>query len=1196
MNPKHVQRRNSGQGLVEFALIAPILLFTVMGIVDFGRAMIVYAQGSAAVRNAARYAEVWGGQAADNHQYLECGDGEAIQNLSGEVMFASVTTKVIFVKEGYYDQNNDFLDDGDHTLTCEEAQANPDALQTGDMLIIGTTGSFNTITPLIHNLLPAATFQFRAQRTIITNLRVGETTSTSGNGIVNCSAGSTQPEVTVRTSRPSSVAEGGNAIFTFSLCEPSDENVTVEYTVGGTAVGADYSGLAPGTYTLTFTPGQQSHAIPVSILADAIQENTSETIVVTLTSITSGTAEIGAPSVATVLILNDNPSGLCSQLEIQVGYLSWGALRFKIQNVGSQDYDYSALRLYYYYTSSSGNTMGADASLQTGDNVTLAAVPTQSGNSGYLEIRVTNSGTLRGSSNDYVSGSLQLHEGSNYNFGNISNLNDDPSSEGVATNGIPVLVHKVPLTVSGTVVCGEHPDGSGGGSTSFPTVFINPGSTSVNEGSTANLTVSLTEASASDVTVQISLTGNASSSDYGPPTPPSTITIPAGQTSVALSILIRDDTDQELAETLVVSLVDVTTDNADIHFSSYYTNIVIPANDTMPTVFLSPTTASVIEGSPTSVTFNLSGAATSNVYVQYTLSGSASSSDYSPSTTPASMTIPMGQTTATLNLSITDDSAQESAETVIVTLTSVTSSNATVGSPSSATITIPANDAPGAVTIAASPTSVNEGATVRFTATRTQPLSQAATVAYTASGGTATSGSDYPVTSGTFTFAANEATQYIDVVMTEDTAVEGNETFTFALSAPSGMVLGTPSTVDVTIVDNDVPTISISGEGNVNEGSSRDLTVTLSAPSPQTVKVQCTVAAASTATLTTDYTIASGTGYVGCNQQIVFAPNETTKTIRINAIDESPSLDEVDETVIITLSGPELATIGTATAQVTIVDTDATPQVYISSYPTSPVNEGTSATFQVSLTGASSQAITVQYGTAPVGSTTEDVDYTRTYGSLTFPASSTAPQSITVSVLQDPDTTEDEKFAVNLSTITPTGSATLDSSRQSAQATIKNVAASNLNVSIKYPDTVATGQKEIRIHLLVTNQGTTTIPLNQLKLRYYFNREGTVSLVYITDYAQNTSNWAGIKGDITGVFTYGTGVNSYVELSFGSGAGSLTAGTSAYIEMRIHTSDWSEIINETNDWSYLSSAPNAWTQWNRVPLYQNGGLVWGGVP
>ena len=158
------------------------------------------------------------------------------------------------------------------------------------------------------------------------------------------------------------------------------------------------------------------------------------------------------------------------------------------------------------------------------------------------------------------------------------------------------------------------------------------------------------------------------------------------------------------------------------------------------------------------------------------------------------------------------------------------------------------------------------------------------------------------------------------------------------------------------------------------------------------------------------------------------------------------------------------------------------------------------------------------------------------------------------------------------------------------------MAASNLNVSIKYPDTVATGQKEIRIHLLVTNQGTTTIPLNQLKLRYYFNREGTVSLVYITDYAQNTSNWAGIKGDITGVFTYGTGVNSYVELSFGSGAGSLTAGTSAYIEMRIHTSDWSEIINETNDWSYLSSAPNAWTQWNRVPLYQNGGLVWGGVP
>jgi len=47
-----------GQSLVEFALILPILLILLMGILDFGRAIAAYNSVSNAARSAARVAVV----------------------------------------------------------------------------------------------------------------------------------------------------------------------------------------------------------------------------------------------------------------------------------------------------------------------------------------------------------------------------------------------------------------------------------------------------------------------------------------------------------------------------------------------------------------------------------------------------------------------------------------------------------------------------------------------------------------------------------------------------------------------------------------------------------------------------------------------------------------------------------------------------------------------------------------------------------------------------------------------------------------------------------------------------------------------------------------------------------------------------------------------------------------------------------
>src|SRR5439155_26607435 len=63
---------------------------------------------------------------------------------------------------------------------------------------------------------------------------------------------------------------------------------------------------------------------------------------------------------------------------------------------------------------------------------------------------------------------------------------------------------------------------------------------------------------------------------------------------------------------------------------------------------------------------------------------------------------------------------------------------------------------------------------------------------------------DYLATIGTLRFAANETAKNILIPIVDDSYAEGNETFTVALSNPSGAVLGSPSVATVAITDNDI--------------------------------------------------------------------------------------------------------------------------------------------------------------------------------------------------------------------------------------------------------------------------------------------------------------------------------------------------------------------------------------------------------
>ncbi|MGQ8870712.1 glycoside hydrolase family 6 protein [Paenibacillus sp. TSA_86.1] len=161
---------------------------------------------------------------------------------------------------------------------------------------------------------------------------------------------------------------------------------------------------------------------------------------------------------------------------------------------------------------------------------------------------------------------------------------------------------------------------------------------------------------------------------------------------------------------------------------------------------------------------------------------------------------------------------------------------------------------------------------------------------------------------------------------------------------------------------------------------------------------------------------------------------------------------------------------------------------------------------------------------------------------------------------------------------------------QSANSTVASatpaavvVPTSDLVVQYRAGDTNAT-DNQIRPLFNIKNLGSTAVNLSDLKLRYYFTKEGTAAM-------DSSIDWA-VVGAANIERTFGDG---YVELSFKSGAGSIAAGgQSGDIQLRMFKTDWSN-FDESNDYSY-DPTKTSYQDWDKVTLYQGGSLVWGIEP
>jgi hypothetical protein len=132
---------------------------------------------------------------------------------------------------------------------------------------------------------------------------------------------------------------------------------------------------------------------------------------------------------------------------------------------------------------------------------------------------------------------------------------------------------------------------------------------------------------------------------------------------------------------------------------------------------------------------------------------------------------------------------------------------------------------------------------------------------------------------------------------------------------------------------------------------------------------------------------------------------------------------------------------------------------------------------------------------------------------------------------------------------------------------------------------------------IVSTGATSSVPLSEFKLRYWFTADAGHPLV--TPISCNTypRNCANITTSFVPVSPARTNANTYMEVGFTAGAGNLSTGgaDSGEVQLAFHYSDWAA-FNFANDYSCDPSNLTMLVDWTKVTLYHQGNKVWGTEP
>ncbi|MGI3091620.1 Calx-beta domain-containing protein [Vibrio diabolicus] len=492
------------------------------------------------------------------------------------------------------------------------------------------------------------------------------------------------------------------------------------------------------------------------------------------------------------------------------------------------------------------------------------------------------------------------------------------------------------------------------------------------------------------------------------------VTVPAGQTEFDVRIASIDDAVYEGPEDFSVTVTGIgAVQGSDTGTATIVDDGTGPGpdpDDDRPNVYIVEDSVGVNEGTDAVYTVRLSAAADIDVTVRLNTSTDGSNTAEADdigsfvvtladgvtvvnANSDGTYTIPAGENELKVTVPTTDDGVYEGDETFTV---AVQGDTGVLGSDSALGIIYDGGNGPGpdpdddrpSVYIVEDSVGVNEGTEAVYTVR----LSEAADIDVTVRLSTSTGGTNTAepgdigaikltlsdgvtvVTAnsdGTYTIPAGETDLKLFVPTTDDDVYEGDETFTVAVQGATG-VLGTDTALGIIYdggngpgpdPDDDRPTVSISDAGIVDEGDIATFTVSLSNASEGTVQVQLTLNPDETEVDdlgSLEYN--TGAGWVAVPVDgIVTVPAMLTEfDVRIATIDDEVYEGQEDFSVTVTGLG---AVQGTDTGLATIVDDgtktdDDRPTVSISDAGT--IDEGSFATFTVSLSNASEAAVEVQ--------------------------------------------------------------------------------------------------------------------------------------------------------------------------------------------------------------------------------------------
>lgn len=161
--PDTITPRTKAQGMVEFALVLPILLLLVFGIIEFGRLLFMFASVSSASREGARYGAA-AGYFGGVQRFEDCTGIEDAAIRIGR--FAGVGSSDVAIQYTKYN------DDGS-TSTITTCPPPAGQINLADRIVVRVTRNYQPLVPLVN--IPPIPISSTTARTIVKSVFIAGT-------------------------------------------------------------------------------------------------------------------------------------------------------------------------------------------------------------------------------------------------------------------------------------------------------------------------------------------------------------------------------------------------------------------------------------------------------------------------------------------------------------------------------------------------------------------------------------------------------------------------------------------------------------------------------------------------------------------------------------------------------------------------------------------------------------------------------------------------------------------------------------------------------------------------------------------------------------------------------------------------------------------------------------------------------------